>query len=69
VNNGTIYFSGTIVVGGAISVTVTGNMTLSGGGPVATETMNVIVGGTTTSQIFRGTVTCNGTSFDAKTLL
>ena len=55
---------------GAYSGTVTADMTLSGG-PVTTQTWNVSVHGTASQSSLTfaaGTVTCNGTSFDATTL-
>jgi hypothetical protein len=50
------------------SGTMTANLTLSGG-PVSTETWNLSsVSGITTAPTFSGIITCNGTSFDAKTI-
>ncbi len=50
------------------SGTVTANLTLTGG-PVTAETWNLSsVSGITTAPVFGGIITCNGTSFDAKTI-
>lgn len=51
----------------AMSGTATGNLT-SSGGPVTTQTWNVSFSGTTTNYTFTGTITCNGTAFNASTL-
>jgi uncharacterized lipoprotein YajG len=70
--NGTVNMSMTVnTLTTAISGTITGNLTLSGG-PVATEAFNITFTGTggsaSPNMTFAGTITCNGTAFGASTL-
>jgi hypothetical protein len=64
--SGTIYFSGTSN-GVTASGTISGNLSLSGG-PVTTGSWNVDYTATMSGPSYTGTVTANGTTFDASTL-
>jgi hypothetical protein len=64
--NGVVNFS---IMGGATSSgTVSADVTLSGG-PVTSSTWNTTFISTGGAPSFAGTITCNGTSFDAATVL
>jgi hypothetical protein len=64
--NGTIDAS-VVITSGVISGTITGKLT-SSGGPVTTQTWNVIVSGSSSNPTYSGIVSFNSDSFDAGTL-
>jgi hypothetical protein len=70
ISGGTLSVSLTKDASGIITAgTATGTVTLSGG-PITTETWNVtgIVGSASGNTVFTGTISFDGTSFDAKML-